>query len=398
MIKTPFNMLNKEARRILNIVQKDGPLTKNEILLMTNMKLTTLNRIMQPLEESRIVVETDVGRSTGGRKPVLYDVNPRRYYLAGIEISRTYSQVIIMNLKMDILFNHQFKMDETCSPDATVKMICNIFDGALTKLSISAGDIIGVGVGAVGPLEKDKGVIINPRDFPAPGWSNVPIKSMLENGLGIEVSIDDGANTAALAEFLYGCGKGFRSVAYFNCGIGIRNGVIASGRIVRAVNNTEDAFGHMTIDIDGDLCSCGNYGCIDCYSSISAIIKKFSSEVKKGRITSLKKPLEDVTYIDICNMAEEDDELAREIITSAAVIFGAGLANYINLLSPNLVILSGPLIKHSQLFYDVCTKTTLKRCYLKGKDTVSFSRGGYLKDSAMAVGAAAEVIWGVLEN
>ncbi|NLZ54657.1 MAG: ROK family protein, partial [Thermoanaerobacteraceae bacterium] len=90
--------------------------------------------------------------------------------------------------------------------------------------------------------------------------------------------------------------------------------------------------------------------------------------------------------------AQENDELAREVIINAATIFGAGLANYINLLSPGLVILSGPLINHSELFYQVSTKVALKKSYMAKKCNVNFSKGGYFGDDSIAAGAAAMVV------
>jgi predicted NBD/HSP70 family sugar kinase len=89
--------------------------------------------------------------------------------------------------------------------------------------------------------------------------------------------IDNGANTTILAEYNFGAGKGYQNIAYFNCSTGIRTGAISAGTIVRTINDAEDAFGHMVIKVDGEPCSCGNYGCIDCYSSIYAIIQKYNA-------------------------------------------------------------------------------------------------------------------------
>jgi predicted NBD/HSP70 family sugar kinase len=110
---------------------------------------------------------------------------------------------------------------------------------------------------------------------------------MIEDATGMSVIIDNGANMAALAEYIYGEGKGSDNLAYINCGMGIRTGSISSGTVVRTINGTEDAFGHMVIDVDGELCSCGNYGCVECYSSIPAIVGKFARELKKGRVTAV---------------------------------------------------------------------------------------------------------------
>ena len=81
----------------MSTLQKNGPITKLDISLITNLKLTTLIRIMQPLVDSGLVVESKIGESTGGRKPVLYDVNTNRFYIIGIDISRTYTQIVVTN-------------------------------------------------------------------------------------------------------------------------------------------------------------------------------------------------------------------------------------------------------------------------------------------------------------
>ncbi len=393
-----FQCLSEESKNIFSLIQKKGPLTKNKLLLMTKIKLTSLNRFMQPLEEQGLVVEVGTGASTGGRKPVLYDVNPSRFYLVGLDISRTYTQVIITNLKMEILDRRRFLMQECFTPVKTVKTISTTLKEMLKALLIDTSMLLGVGLGTIGPLDRAEGVILNPKNFPAKGWHHTWIKRVLEQELALPVMIDNGANTAAVAELLFGSGRNLSNIAYFNCGIGIRTGVISSGTIVRTINDAEDAFGHMVIDVDGEQCSCGNYGCIERYSSIPSIVQKYGSAVKKGKFSAVSKPLQEINYMDICDAAEQKAELAREIITDAAAIFGAGLANYMNLLNPDLIVLSGPLIMHSPLFYQVCTRIALKKYYLKEEGKVIFSRGGHFKDSAIAVGAAAMVIESYLNS
>ncbi|HWQ42010.1 MAG TPA: ROK family protein, partial [Desulfosporosinus sp.] len=351
-----FEHLTEEARDIFSMLQKNGPLTKNSITLSTKLKLTTLNRIMQPLEEARLVRQYQIGESTGGRRPVLYDVNANKYYLVGIDISRTYTQVILANLKLEVIEKLRFPMDAACTPENTLRIISDWLDSILKKLKINPQKLLGIGLGTVGPLDRKKGVMINPVNFEASGWVNLPIKTMLEETLGIPVMVDNGANAAVLAEMLYGKGKNLKNVVYFNFGIGIRTGVISSGTIIRTINDTEDAFAHMVINIDGEACSCGNYGCIECYSSVFAITGKYLSELKRGEPSKIPKSLNEINYMDICLAAENEDELSVKILSESAAILGTGLANFINLWNPDLVILSGPLIKHSTLFYKVCTE------------------------------------------
>ena len=391
-----FGHLTGEASEIFSILQKNGPLTKNSIALASNLKLTTLNRIMRPLEESRLLMQSQIGESTGGRKPVLYDVNANKYYLVGIDISRTYTQVILTNLKMEVLEKLQFPMDASFTPENTIRTISDWLDCKLKRLKIDPQKLLGIGLGTVGPLDRKKGVMINPVNFEAAGWENIQIKAMIEESLGKRVMIDNGANAAILAEMLYGKGRNLKNVVYFNFGMGIRSGVVSSGTIIRTINDTEDAFAHMVINIDGEACSCGNFGCIECYSSVFAITRKYFSELKEGKFSTIPKSSNGVNYMDICHAAENGDELCGEIIAESASILGTGLANFINLWNPDLVILSGPLIKHSTLFYKISTETASQKFYAKKDHSNIFSRGGHFEDMAIAVGSAALVVESLL--
>lgn len=390
MTMDKLGYVSAQGRQLYKLIQRNGPLTKNQLIQLTNMKLSTLNRVMQPLINDNLIIEAEIGESTGGRRPVLYDVSPKRYYIIGVDISRTYTQIVITDMKMRVV--KQELLTQCGSPDIIVKLISASINSLLNQLSINKSSILGIGIGTVGPLDREKGIMTIPQNFPTNDWVNVPLKDMMENETGLPTLIDNGANTAVLAEYLFGIGKGLNNIAYFNCGIGIRTGAVASGTIVRTINDSEDAFGHMVIDVDGEPCTCGNYGCVECYSSIHAIIKKFTSELKKGRTSSIPKTLDKIDYIDICNFAEEKDTLAREVIENAAAILGVGLANYINLINPQLVILSGPLIKHSRLFYNYSTQTALKRIYSKSEHKVSFCKGGFFGDYTMAIGAAAMIM------
>ncbi|MBU3100546.1 MULTISPECIES: ROK family protein [Clostridium] len=384
--------LSNEEKKIFNSLQNEGPITKSEISRLTEIKLTTLNNTMEILEKKRIIVREAIGQSTGGRRPVLYDVNLLEFYIIGIDISRVYTQVIIANLKMEILYKEMFNMDIFCSPQETVRRIYEIINKANQNLRLDSRNLVGVGLGTVGPLDIKNGIMISPVNFSALGWSNVPIKEMLEKKLNCPIIIENGVNAAVIGEYFYGIGKGVENIAYLNCGIGIRTGTVLSSKLMRTISDDEDALGHMIVDVHGEKCKCGNFGCIESYSSINAIIKKFSLEVKKGRKTIINKQLKNIGYKDICIAAERNDNLSKEILIGAALILGTGLVNYINLLNPGLVILSGPLIINSKLFYNECIKTVFKKLHPDRMKKIIFSRGGFFKENAISIGAVALVI------
>ena len=366
-----FDELNDRGKYIFNVVQKKGPITKSELIDMTKIKLTTLNRNLQILLDKKIIVETDIGKSTGGRKPSLYDVNPMEFYIIGIDISRTYTKIVITNLKLKIikerLLSHEYNIENI------VEIIPTFIKDLCIKLRIEKSSIVGIGIGIVG------------------GFNIKPLHDTLNKELDAIICVDNGANAAVIGEYNFGIGKGKENIAYINCGVGIRTGIISSGVLIRTINNLEDAFGHMIVDANGELCSCGNHGCIESYVSILNITNKFIDEMKEIKISDLNKNLNSINYRDVCSLAERNNEIAMNIINKSSLYFGIGLANYMKLFNPELIILSGPLIQHSKLFYDTTIEIAFEKCHIKNNN-IQFSNGGYYKDNSIAVGACAMVI------
>lgn len=370
-----FESLNDRCKYIFSIIQKNGPITKNELIDITDIKLTTLNRDLKILLNEKIIVESDLGQSLGGRKPTLYDVNQEKFYIIGIDISRTYTKIIITNLKLKIikerLLSHEYNM-ETISetiPDA-IKELC-------MRLEIHNPDIVGIGIGIVG------------------GFNVKPLCDTLKEELNTLICVDNGANAAVVGEYNFGIGKGKKNIAYINCGVGIRTGVISSGVLIRTINNSEDAFGHMIVDVNGLKCSCGNYGCIESYVSISNITQKFIDEMRGMKLLRLNKNLSSINYRDVCSLAERENEVAINIIKNSALYFGIGLSNYIKLFNPELIVLSGPLVQNSKLFYNLSKETALKKSHIENNN-IEFSNGGYFEDTSISVGACAIVIQKIL--
>lgn len=381
---------------ILNYIQKNGPITKKALQDITGMKLTTLNRTMKLLENKRIISEASISKSTGGRKPIEYDVVSSGIYIIGIDISRTYVKTIISNLKMNILREEQFIMDDTFSPQKTVEKINYLVEKMLADLSIDKNEVLGMGVGTVGPLNRNEGIVINPKGFFNKEWINVPIKVMLENKVDIPCILDNGANAAVLGEYLYGNGKNLRSILYIHCGIGIRSASITDGIINRTINDCEDAFAHMIVEANGEKCSCGNRGCIESYASIEGITKRYISTIVNDQELSIKRELNGENYSELLNSARKSDKTALEIINKGAENFGIGLANLVKILNPQLVILCGPLINNYSPYYSLCIDAFHKNNCLNNK--VIFSKGGAYAEDAIVLGTAAMVIEQYLKN
>lgn len=366
-----FKSLDDRCRYIFSVIQKNGPISKSELINITKIKLTTLNRVLQILIDKKIIVESDIGESTGGRKPSLYDVNQSEFYIIGIDISRIYTRIVITNLKLEIieeeLLNYKYNIEiiSEIIPQS-IKKLCK-------KIQIQKSSVVGIGIGIVG------------------GFNIKSLYDVLSKELEVPIIIENGANAAVIGEYHYGIGKDKKNIAYVNCGVGIRTGIISCGVLIRTINNLEDAFGHMIVDADGELCCCGNNGCIESYVSISNITKKFIDKIKEKRELDMNKELQKIDYKYVCSLAEEKNEDAVDIIKSSALYFGIGLSNYMKLFNPELIILSGPLVQKSKLFYDTAKETAFEKCHIKNNN-IQFTNSGYYKDKSIAVGACAMVI------
>ena len=370
---------------ILNVIQKSGPITKKDLQVIADIKLTTLNRIMKTLEDTRIISEHGESESTGGRKAIEYDVSQTGFYVIGIDISRTYVKIILTNIKLNILKKEEFNMDKSYSPEKTIGKIVFIIEQMLFDLNIKKNQVLGIGIGAVGPLDRETGIILNPKNFFNGNWINVPIKAMLEEKLNLPCFIDNGANTAVLGEYFYGMGKELKGVVYIHCGIGLRSAILRDGIIIRTMNDREDAFAHMIVEHNGEVCSCGNSGCIESYSSIDSIIKKINSKIKDNT-----KFISEVNYREILQSQLLNNKDVVEVINKGAEILGIGLANLVRLINPELIILSGPLIMDFENYYEKAINTFNSLNSIDNK--VFFSKGGEFQEDAIALGAVAMVI------
>lgn len=381
-----FVELDDKTIGVLNEIYKRGPVTKKGIQSILDLKLTTLNRMMKILQERKLIVSLGEAESTGGRKAITYDIAHQGFYLIGVDLSRTYVKVVLTNLKLSILKAKQFPLDERLSSGKTIDEIILIIEQMIKDADVQKAQILGIGIGTVGPLDREKGIMLNPEGFLNQDWENVPLKATIESRLSIPCFIDNGANNAALAEFRFGIGKDKRSVAYIHCGIGIRSAVIKDGIVIRTMNDREDAFGHMTIQVS----ETGESGNIESFSALSALIRRINTELKSG-----SDELNETNYKEVLENSLRMNDAVSGIILNGAVIFGIGLSNFIRLLNPDIVILSGPLIMNLEGYYQACIDAFYEHYHSAEK--IQFNKGGLFQEDTIAIGSAALVMESYLQ-
>jgi glucokinase len=204
---------------------------------------------------------------------------------------------------------------------------------------------IPIGICAPGPLDPRAGVVLNPPNVPC--WRNFPLAKEIERRYGVLAKVDNDANAAALAESLWGAGKGYVNVFYGCIGTGIGSGIILDGKIFHGRTGSAAEGGHVSIDFRGLRCNCGKKGCIEALASGTAIARRareaVTADAKRGE-TLLQLAGGDAALVRsemVARAALGGDELAREILSDTMEYLAVWLGNIVDLLEPEVLILGG---------------------------------------------------------
>lgn len=273
--------------------------------------------------------------------------------------------------------------------DRIVSMIHDAVRDARREAEIPAEAVIGIGVGSPGPLDRATGTIL---DTPNLGWRNFPLRDLIANAVGLEVALDNDANAATLGEWWMGAARGAEHVLGVTLGTGIGGGILLGGRVYHGASDAAGEIGHMTIDSTGRKCNCGNYGCLEAYASGPAIAARAVEGLQTGSSSLLPDmvggELDRVSAETVYEAIVAGDAYAAEVMRDTARFLGTGLANLINLLNPELIVISGGVTRAGDHLFEPLRAEVRRRAFSEAADAcriVSCELG----DTAGVIGAAA---------
>jgi glucokinase len=230
-------------------------------------------------------------------------------------------------------------------PDAVADRMVELIRLSIdaTRRELGSGiEVAGVGVGAPGPLDTARGIVIVAPNL---GWKDMPLRDHVAQATGLPATLENDANCATLGEWWRGAAQGARFVAGITIGTGIGGGIVLDGRIYHGASDVAAEFGHTTIDVTGRLCKCGNYGCLEAYASGPAIAARAVEEIQAGTPTAIPRYVEgdlaQITAQTVYQAANDGDELALEVVRDTVRFLGAGVANLVNILNPDVIVLAG---------------------------------------------------------
>lgn len=261
-------------------------------------------------------------------------------------------------------------------------VIHNLLDSLYSSQS---KHICGIGVAVAGIIDRDNGIVMKSPNIPE--LTTVNLKADMKKRYKTCVVVENDANAAAYGENISGAGKNYKNFVVFTLGTGIGGGVVINNKLLPIAAE----IGHMSININGQPCACGNAGCLESYASGTAIISSAISQIEKGAESILKNFYNGNFYKlnaeDVYNAAMDGDSLSRMILKDAGKSLGTAIANIINIFSPEAVVLTGGVAKAWNIYVDSAIKEASKRALkelFKGVDIIRSPLG----DDAGIIGAA----------
>jgi len=268
------------------------------------------------------------------------------------------------------------------------RIVGEVIDDGLEASGGSRSDVLGIGIGSPGPLDLDAGVVINAFNL---GWKDFPLRDRLSEAVGLPAILDNDANCATWGEFWQGAGKAARSLVGVTLGTGIGGGVVLDGSLVHGASASAGEIGHMTIDFTGRRCKCGNYGCLEAYASGPNIAARAREGIEAGAESLLLRLVdgdpERISAVTVYEAILQGDGYAAEVMLETAKLLGVGVANIVNILNPEVVVIVGGVTRAGDFLFAPLRSEVRRRAFKSAEQACRIVPGA-LPETAGVIGAA----------
>jgi len=293
-----------------------------------------------------IIKEIGYESSKRGRRKVLLDINRDAGRVVTLDFNSNRILGLGADLKLGICYRSRRIIPNYSGKDEIIKIMKDILHEIIESPPVKIAPVLGIGIADPGIVNENTGISILTTQMK--GWENVPIKDIMESEFGYPSFLESDTRCRLIAEKHLGAGKMKNDILMVELSSGIGAGMMSEGKLFRGSRGSAGELGHMMILENGPYCNCGSRGCLEAIASSRAITRKLQEAIKSGATSSLSKVSHgDISKIDI-NMisqaAEDGDKLSLQIIEEAGRFIGEAIANAINLLNPEIVILTGDLL------------------------------------------------------
>jgi glycyl-radical enzyme activating protein/glucokinase-like ROK family protein len=280
-------------------------------------------------------------------------------WVIGVDLGGTKIEIGLISPDNRVTARVRIPTNPGLGPESVVERIA----AEVEKLSLEKpadARIAALGLCAPGPVDNAAGMLLDPPNLA--GLHYAPLQQMISMRLGIPVQIDHDAKAACLGEFYYGAGRGERSMTYVIAGTGVGSATISNGQMIRGQNNTAGEVGHVPLDRNGDLCSCGSRGCVETFIAGPWLARRYQRKMQAAHPASQESATEK-SAVDVVDLALAGDELARQVMEEAGSALGAAIATLAMVLDVDLFVIGGSVYKAGDLLLEPARRAVPRHCY-----------------------------------
>jgi len=291
----------------------------------------------------------------------------KKRYVIAVDIGGTVLKSALVSITGKIAYLRKAPTPRVKDKTKLIESILSSINDMILIKKLKKRDILGIGIGAPGPVDSLKGVVhyfVN-----IPGWREVPLKRIIEGKTGIPVFIDNDVNMMALGELKFGAGRNAKNMVCITLGTGVGGGIVIDGKLYRGSGSSAGEVGHITVAENGPLCNCGNKGCLERLVGNRYIVSEVRNKIRDGAKTSISRMvngrLSDITPEMIDKAAGKGDRFAIGIWKNTGHYIGTALADIANILDPEAIVIGGGMANAGKGLFDSIRETVRARA-MKG--------------------------------
>lgn len=354
-------------RAILLMLLHHQPVSRARLVELTGLSSTTITNLIAELLEQGIVTEDGVspsGQRGVGRPRTMLRLVPEARHVVGIHIGVGSVRVAVADLHAQLSSPLTLAHPLEYTPEEVLAETAALVRQAIQQSGVAPQTIVGLGVGASGLVNPHTGVNVVAPNL---GWRDVPIRDWLGEHLNLPVVVDNNARTMALGEAMFGAGRDVHALAFVYARIGVGAGFVVNGQLFRGSAAGAGEIGHTTLIADGgEPCRCGNTGCLETLVSEPAIVRRaeaLAAEDEGGILTNHLRQGEGRPFERVLTAARAGDAPTLAMLRERACYMGIALANLVNVLNPDLIVLGGIFVQGEDLLLPVVEATMRQRSF-----------------------------------
>ena len=325
----------REANRALVVetIKRYGGLTQVELAAATGLSAATVSTIVRELLTAGLVDTAFTTRS--GRRAQLVTLARRVGLAAGVQVGHRHLRVVLGDFSHEVIAEQSLPLPADHRADTTLDRVALLVVDLVERVGATLEDVVGLGLGVPAPVDRATGMI-SVRGI-MPGWDDVHLAHVLSKRLGRPVYVDNDANLGALAESVLGAAREYRDSVFVRASYGTGAGIVINGQVHRGFAGTAGEIGHVQVDPQGDICRCGNRGCLDTVVGASALLGP------------LRTSHGSLALRDVIARAVDGDRGCAQVIGDAATVIGAVVAGLVGAVNPQCIVVGGELAETGEL-------------------------------------------------